>query len=251
MRCAVNRSSTITSKKAATLVSNSIALPMGQETITGMTPTCYPQNTEIIARDMTSRLQCVEDDLEESLHEQGVVAGVSPMVVVKPVPLTVQGLVRPVAVKVVRPVPRRVTQQFYDEAYQEGLSIEETRKAARVAQDWHRKWTQQDEEGHTMPHDQPKPLGALPQQYAYQPDELPDMVLDRLAGARNPSPEAAEEPRKRGRWDEEEKEEDDMPVLPQRPQPVRPAAPPLLQILWDNEKQSPSDKYRRSKTTDF
>ena len=127
---------------------------------------------------MTSRLQCVEDDLEESLHEQGVVAGVSPMVVVKPVPLTVQGLVRPVAVKVVRPVPRRVTQQFYDEAYQEGLSIEETRKAAMVAQDWHRKWTQQDEKGHTTPnHDfyQQSFDGAL-----IDPD------FDRL-GARNPS----------------------------------------------------------------
>ena len=32
-------------------------------------------------------------------------------------------------------------------------------------------------------------LGALPQGYAYQSPELPNMVLDRMAGARNPSPE--------------------------------------------------------------
>ena len=126
---------------------------------------------------MPSKLQCVEDDLEESLHEHGVAVNVAP-VVVKPIPVTVNGLVRPIATKVVRPVARRVTQQFYNEAYQQGVSVEEARQAALVAQDWHRKWTQQDEQGHTTPH-----------QDFYQQsfdNAVIDPDFDRL-GAKNPS----------------------------------------------------------------
>lgn len=52
--------------------------------------------------------------------------------------------------KVVRPVPKRISEQFYEEAYEEGLTMYETNEAAILAHDWHRKWTHQDEEYHVM-----------------------------------------------------------------------------------------------------
>ena len=168
---------------------------------------------------------------------------------VRPVALKVQAQVaRPVPMKVARPIPQRATEQFYDEAYRQGIPAYAVNAAIMESHDWHRKWTQQDEEGHTMPHDHQRPLvsGALPQQYAYQSPEVPDMVLERMAGARNPSPEMEESlnaERKRGRWDAEAQPSLPRPE-PQRHVPVSAApAPPLLQILWDNEKsgQSPSE----------
>ncbi|CAB9530629.1 expressed unknown protein [Seminavis robusta] len=188
---------------------------------------------------------------------------------VRPVAMKVQAHVaRPVAMKVARPIPQRATEQFYDEAYRQGIPAYAVNAAIMDSHDWHRKWTQQDEVGHTMPHDHERSLaaGALPQQYAYQPaatatPPVPDMVLDRLAGARNPSPEWEASPqqqseRKRGRWEEEEPQQPvvHMPIV-QRPiarpvatvpLPQDPSAPvpPLLQILWDNEnsdRSSPSD----------
>ena len=156
----------------------------------------------------------------------------------------VDGLVRPVAMKVqaqvarqalvARPIPKRATEKFYDEAYRQGIPAYAVNAAIMESHDWHRKWTTQDEEGHTMPHDnhQTLPAGALPQQYAYQAPAVPNMVLDRMAGARNPSPEwegGSESPlaaaeRKRGRF--EPSEEAAAP------------APPLLQILWDGQNNS-------------
>ena len=168
----------------------------------------------------------------------------------------VAGLVRPVAMKVkaqvakplaARPIPKRATEKFYDEAYRQGIPAYAVNAAIMESHDWHRKWTQQDEEGHTMPHDTQTPAGALPQQYAYQAPAVPDMVLDRMAGARNPSPEwegESESPivvaeRKRGRFEAQEVQ----PIFDESNNGAAPV-PPLLQILWDGQnsgQSSPSD----------
>ena len=162
----------------------------------------------------------------------------------------VDGLVRPVAMKVqaqvvrqplvTRPIPKRATEKFYDEAYRQGIPAYAVNAAIMESHDWHRKWTSQDEEGHTMPHDnhQTLPAGALPQQYAYQAPAVPNMVLDRMAGARNPSPEWEGSPveaaeRKRGRFEQSGEAAvngDDAAA----------SAPPLLQILWDGQKSGQS-----------
>lgn len=52
---------------------------------------------------------------------------------------------------VIRPIPKRISTQFYNEAHQKGLTLEVTNQAAIMAHDWHRKWTYQDEANHTMP----------------------------------------------------------------------------------------------------
>jgi len=52
---------------------------------------------------------------------------------------------------IIRPIPKRVSTQFYDEAYRNGLTLQDTNQAAIMAHDWHRKWTHQDEANHTMP----------------------------------------------------------------------------------------------------
>ena len=58
---------------------------------------------------------------------------------------------RIVTLNAVRPVPKRISEQFYDKAYREGSTLQETHQAAMMAHDWHRKWTHQDEAHHTMP----------------------------------------------------------------------------------------------------
>ena len=178
----------------------------------------------------------------------------------------VEGLIRPVAMKVkaqvvgatkpmvARPIPKRATEKFYDEAYRQGIPQYAVNAAIMESHDWHRKWTTQDEECHTTSNNQTSPAGALPQGYAYQSPELPNMVLDRMAGARNPSPEwegESESPivsaaeRKRGRFEATE-----------QPTASEEAAlgPPLLQILWDGQKNghptpSPLDGGSQSEQT--
>ncbi len=71
--------------------------------------------------------------------------------IVRPVPQSVRNLLKPVAIKVVRPIPQRMTDQFYKEACEEGLNLKQTSVAAALAHDWHRKWTHQDEQNHTTP----------------------------------------------------------------------------------------------------
>mmetsp|Transcript_17546 Transcript_17546/g.35303 ORF Transcript_17546/g.35303 Transcript_17546/m.35303 type:complete len:444 (+) Transcript_17546:124-1455(+) len=102
-------------------------------------------------------------------------------------------LVRPVALKVICPIPKKAVEEFYDEAYRQGIAGTEIHAATAIAQDWHRKWTQQDEEGHTMPESTQDAL--IPEHYAYNP-------LDRNVGAKNPSPEDvhSEYERKRMRY---------------------------------------------------
>jgi len=122
-------------------------------------------------RDMSS-VRIVEDDREDERvsHSTGIV---------RPVPLNVSHLVKPVAIKVVRPIPQRITEQFYKEACEEGMNLKETSVAAALAHDWHRRWTQQDEQNHTTPH----------ADFYGSPANSPDMYdfeTDRQ-GARNPS----------------------------------------------------------------
>lgn len=58
---------------------------------------------------------------------------------------------RVVALNIVRPVPKRISEQFYDDAYRKGFTLRETNQAAMMAHDWNRKWRDQDETYHTMP----------------------------------------------------------------------------------------------------
>ncbi|KAL3924198.1 MAG: hypothetical protein SGILL_001189 [Bacillariaceae sp.] len=96
--------------------------------------------------------------------------------------------------KVLRPIPKRVTEQFYHQAHETGLTLQETNQAAVMAHEWHRRWTQQEEVNHTMPHDQDfyksnsnggesttamsADNGAFPSHYAFDVDRQ---------GAKNPS----------------------------------------------------------------
>jgi hypothetical protein len=59
--------------------------------------------------------------------------------------------IKPIAMKVLRPIPKRMSEQYYQQAYQHGLTLQETNQAAIIAHEWHRKWTQQDEQDHTTP----------------------------------------------------------------------------------------------------
>jgi hypothetical protein len=138
-------------------------------------------------RNITAMIQLVEDDLRST-----------EAMLVKPVPVSLQGLVKPLAMKVVRPIPQRATEQFYNEAYEEGHNMKDTHEAVMVAHEWHRRWTQQDEEGHTMPHQD---------FYEQQPQPQPSPQMDRQ-GATNPSlgaslDESAESNAKRSRGREQ------------------------------------------------
>lgn len=96
-----------------------------------------------------------------------------------PVNPATRGVVKPIAMKVARPIPKRDSDQFYNEAFEGGLTMHETNQAAVLAHDWHRKWTHQDEANHTMPEeDFYGQTSGLPSHYG--------LVLDRQ-GARNPS----------------------------------------------------------------
>ena len=57
-------------------------------------------------------------------------------------------VIKPVALKVVRPISQRASEQFYNEAYEEGLTNQQTSRATIMAHEWHRKWTQQEETHH-------------------------------------------------------------------------------------------------------
>jgi hypothetical protein len=65
--------------------------------------------------------------------------------------LSMMNIIKPVAMKVVRPIPKRASEQYYQQAYESGLALQDTNEAAMLAHDWHRKWTQQDERDHTTP----------------------------------------------------------------------------------------------------
>lgn len=117
-------------------------------------------------------------------------------------PITAPKFVRPVALKlkVARPIPKPAIEQFYEESFQQGINAEQVHEATALAQDWHRKWTQQDELGHTMPvpeADMDKAMFA-----AQESNELAlstsmldyeDVYNDRIFGAKNPSPEDVHE----------------------------------------------------------
>lgn len=100
----------------------------------------------------------------------------------KPIPVRVSapGLIKPIPMKVVTPIPKRVSEQFYNEAFEGGLTLNETSQATMLAHDWHRKWTQQDENNHTTPEKDfyEQTSAILPAHYG--------LMLDRQ-GAKNPS----------------------------------------------------------------
>jgi hypothetical protein len=125
---------------------------------------------------MTGDGRIVVDDGEESRH-----SGVQ---IVKPVPVSTAKLVKPVAVKVLRPIPKRITEQFYNEAFQEGLTLQETSKAAMLANEWHRRWTQQEEANHTMPENDFYEMN--PSSSPTFPSQFEVIDIDRQ-GAKNPS----------------------------------------------------------------
>lgn len=94
---------------------------------------------------ITGTLRIVEGDMDDQMVEKRTTA------LVRPVPMSARSLVRPVAMKVVRPIPQRISEQFYEEAFEQGMNLKETSDAAALAHDWHRKWTHQDEQNHTTP----------------------------------------------------------------------------------------------------
>jgi hypothetical protein len=97
---------------------------------------------------------------------------------------SVVNVVKPVAMKVLRPIPKRITEQYYHEAHQGGLTLQDTNQAAVLAHEWHRRWTQQEEVNHTMPgQDFYAPMQSTkdvlrPSHYAFDVDRQ---------GAKNPS----------------------------------------------------------------
>eukprot|EP00522_Entomoneis_paludosa_P017925 CAMPEP_0172440088 /NCGR_PEP_ID=MMETSP1065-20121228/855_1 /TAXON_ID=265537 /ORGANISM="Amphiprora paludosa, Strain CCMP125" /LENGTH=677 /DNA_ID=CAMNT_0013188869 /DNA_START=212 /DNA_END=2245 /DNA_ORIENTATION=- len=116
--------------------------------------------------------------------------------------IPVPKLVRPVAMKVTRPIPKSAVEQFYEETYKHGIKAEDVHEATILAQDWHRKWTQQDEQGHTMP--QPEAdsnpyatvlmqesleISQTTRQLTASDDDCSYNPFNRLSGAKNPSPE--------------------------------------------------------------
>mmetsp|Transcript_3676 Transcript_3676/g.7894 ORF Transcript_3676/g.7894 Transcript_3676/m.7894 type:complete len:465 (-) Transcript_3676:799-2193(-) len=104
--------------------------------------------------------------------------------------IPVPKLVRPIALKVSCPIPKTAIEQFYNETYKQGIEAQHAHEAAILAQDWHRKWTLQDEQGHTMPEPE------LDSQSKSPLDSVCDFnPLTRLSGAKNPSPEDVEHAR--------------------------------------------------------
>ena len=79
----------------------------------------------------------------------------------------------------IRPKPRAVAQQaaeeFYEQAHTQGIPGIYLLQASVDAQEWHRKWVQQDENAHGI-----TSTGDATQFYAHHEEE-------RMAGARNPS----------------------------------------------------------------
>lgn len=93
----------------------------------------------------------VDDDPQERLKDQVETGNVSvaPSIIrPKPLRLSATDQIKLVAVKVVRPIPQRAIEQFYNDAYREGLTNLETSEATVMAHEWHRKWTQQQETHH-------------------------------------------------------------------------------------------------------
>lgn len=142
------------------------------------------------------------------------------------VPVQEPKLIRPVARRMVaRPIPHEAVERFYDEAYELQLPTENVQEAILLSQEWHKRWIQQDT---TMP-----------------PTE--QIELDRVRGARNPSPEESVLDRKRVRMEDRDgsisslsskststvgpsKKKSQHPETELiRPKPIRMAQPALVQ----------------------
>jgi hypothetical protein len=148
-----------------------------------------------------------DSDSDASIYEEEE-RGMVHTAAQSPIQVSQQAIViqRPIAVKVIRPtIPKHATEEFYSQAFNEGLAADTVHQAVMESHEWHRKWTMQEEEGHTHPHTNYNATNttadragagagtgtahAVPDHYAYQAV----VAMDRAAGARNPSPEASVE----------------------------------------------------------
>lgn len=89
--------------------------------------------------------------------------------------------------KSIRPVSKRVSEQFYTDAYRQGLSMKETNDAAMMAQEWHRKWTHQEETHHTH-------VDRDFYEFDLNATKYHGIIVDRASGACNPFTPAASYP---------------------------------------------------------
>lgn len=96
-----------------------------------------------------------------------------PMRVLNPDPLKSGGP------KSIRPISKRISDQFYTDAYRQGLSMRETNDAAMMASEWHRKWTHQEETHHTH-------VDRDFYEFDSKQTRYHGVVLDRSGGAANP-----------------------------------------------------------------
>jgi hypothetical protein len=141
--------------------------------------------------DSDSDVSIIEEEEQSMLHTAAQ----------SPIQVSQQAVIiqRPIAVKVVRPIPKHATDEFYSQAFNEGLAADTVHQAVMDSHEWHRKWTMQEEEGHTHPHTNFNATAAstsngagahaVPDHYAYQAA----VAMDRAAGAKNPSPDASVE----------------------------------------------------------
>ncbi len=142
-----------------------------------MTPSSI-RNQLVQVDDMPRDMRIIAED--DSFDDNRLVESQMAPTQTPSAPPVVPGVVKPIAMKVIRPIPKRVSEQFYNEAYEGGLKMLETSQATMLAHEWHRKWTQQDENNHTMPEQDfyEQTSAMLPIHYG--------LVLDRQ-GAKNPS----------------------------------------------------------------
>lgn len=155
--------------------SSIVAVDESDLKMTAFEPTSTINNNMIVQNPISNVVVDDDDDVDEvdtNNHNSNVVVSV----------------VRPIAMKVLRSIPKRMSDQYYNQAYQGGLTLQETNQAAVMAHEWHRRWTQQEEVNHTTPHqdfygrndEDDDAVAAFPSHYAAALD------VDRQ-GAKNPS----------------------------------------------------------------
>jgi hypothetical protein len=157
-------------------------------------PDCheYARKRDVCIAEGTSSRTSVQRDYSMGHRLSPETTASRDHMIVQNVEPKVVSVVKPVAMKVLRPIHKRMSEQFYNQAYQGGLTLRETNQATVMAHEWHRRWTQQEEVNHTTPHqDFYKESGdynnedgaavvAFPSHYAV------DLDLARQ-GAKNPS----------------------------------------------------------------
>jgi hypothetical protein len=129
----------------------------------------------------------VDDELEGNGNHSDIYNFDVPPSIVRPRPVRV---LNPDPIKSgggpksIRPVSRRVSDQFYNDAYRQGLSMRETNDAAMMAEEWHRKWTHQEETHHTH-------VDRDFYEFELKQSRYHGISVDRSSGASNPFSPAA------------------------------------------------------------